>query len=391
MNLQPYFENFLGSVGGFLPGVLGSLLILIVGWIVASVVSSLFGRLVTKTGIQERAKLDVNSINLARTVKKLTYYLMMTIVLLVVLETLGVKDVLDPLKAMLNKFLAFIPNIVAAGVIGFAGYVIASIVSELVGVASAALEGVSEKMGFGDFDFTNLVKQLAFLIVFIPILVAAIDALNIEAISGPAKMMLGELMGAIPNIIAAVLIMGIFYIGGKYVSQILGQLLNNLGVDDIPNKLKMNSLMGKQTLSHVVATLVFFFIVFTGLITAVEKLEFVKLSSILRDIFTIVGQITFGLFILAIGNFIATIAYDTLIRSNSDNSFIATLARFAILGLFLAISLRTMGIANDIVNLAFGLTLGSVAVAFALAFGLGGREAAGKQMEYFLSKFRKED
>jgi len=390
MKLQPYFEDFLSNVGGFLPGVLGSLLILIVGWIVASLVSSLFGRLVTKTGLQDRAKLDIKSINLARTVKKLTYYILMTIVLLVVLETMGVKDVLDPLKAMLNKFLAFIPNIVAAGVIGFAGYVIASIASELIGVASAALQGVSEKMGFGDFDFTKLVKQLVFLIVFIPILVAAIDALNIEAISGPAKMMLGELMGAIPNIIAAVLIMGIFYIGGKYVSQILGQLLNNLGVNDIPKKLKMNNLMGKQTLSHVVATLVFFFIVFTGLITAVEKLEFVKLSGILRDIFEIVGQIAFGLFILAIGNFIATVAHDTLTRSNSD-SFIATLARFAILGLFLAISLRTMGIANDIVNLAFGLTLGAVAVAFALAFGLGGREAAGKQMEYFLKKFRKED
>jgi len=48
-----------------------------------------------------------------------------------------------------------------------------------------------------------------------------------------------------------------------------------------------------------------------------------------------------------------------------------------------------MGIADDIVNLAFGLTLGSIAVAFALAFGLGGREAAGKSMEDFLSRFRK--
>jgi hypothetical protein len=48
-----------------------------------------------------------------------------------------------------------------------------------------------------------------------------------------------------------------------------------------------------------------------------------------------------------------------------------------------------MGIADDIVNLAFGFTFGSVAVAVALAFGLGGREAAGKQMEYWLSKLRK--
>jgi hypothetical protein len=52
--------------------------------------------------------------------------------------------------------------------------------------------------------------------------------------------------------------------------------------------------------------------------------------------------------------------------------------------------LRAMGIADDIVNLAFGLTLGAAAVAVALAFGLGGREAAGRQMEYWLARMRKD-
>jgi hypothetical protein len=43
-----------------------------------------------------------------------------------------------------------------------------------------------------------------------------------------------------------------------------------------------------------------------------------------------------------------------------------------------AIGLRFMGLADDIINLAFGLILGAIAVAFALAFGLGGRDAAAK-------------
>jgi len=49
-----------------------------------------------------------------------------------------------------------------------------------------------------------------------------------------------------------------------------------------------------------------------------------------------------------------------------------------------------MGLANEIVYLAFGLTLGAVAVAVALSFGLGGREAAGKQMEHWPSQARGE-
>jgi hypothetical protein len=48
--------------------------------------------------------------------------------------------------------------------------------------------------------------------------------------------------------------------------------------------------------------------------------------------------------------------------------------------------LLAMGIADNMVNLAFGLTLGALAVAFALSFGRGGRKAAGRQMEYWLFK-----
>jgi len=68
---------------------------------------------------------------------------------------------------------------------------------------------------------------------------------------------------------------------------------------------------------------------------------------------------------------------------------LARLAQVAIIGVVIAMGLRAMGIANDIVNLAFAFTFGAIAVAVALSFGLGGREAAGKQMDYWLSKLRK--
>ena len=61
-----------------------------------------------------------------------------------------------------------------------------------------------------------------------------------------------------------------------------------------------------------------------------------------------------------------------------------------ILGLVLAMGLRAMGIADSIVELAFGLVLGAIAVAVALSFGLGGREAAGRQMEHWLSRMRRD-
>jgi hypothetical protein len=91
-----------------------------------------------------------------------------------------------------------------------------------------------------------------------------------------------------------------------------------------------------------------------------------------------------------IGFWLANLVYEAIDKASGENTTgLARIARIAILGLVIAMGLRAMGIADDIVNLAFGLTLGAIAVAFALSFGLGGREAAGKQMEHWLSKLRK--
>jgi prepilin signal peptidase PulO-like enzyme (type II secretory pathway) len=115
---------------------------------------------------------------------------------------------------------------------------------------------------------------------------------------------------------------------------------------------------------------------FLGLVSALEQIELTGISNLLAGLLELSGQIVFGLVIIAVGNFLANIAYRSLSNSDEGGKTVATIARFTILGLFIAIALRTMGIANEIVTLAFGLTLGAAAVAFALAFGLGGREAA---------------
>jgi hypothetical protein len=102
------------------------------------------------------------------------------------------------------------------------------------------------------------------------------------------------------------------------------------------------------------------------------------------------GNVLLGAMILTIGFWLANVAYHAIRRADTTHSEgLANIGRVAILGLVIAMGLRAMGIADDIVNLAFLLTFGAVAVAVALSFGLGGREAAGRQMEYWLAKLRK--
>lgn len=391
-NFNSLFDSLSERVGNVLPGVFGALVILLIGLLVASLLKRLVLSLFKRTQLDEKIGKNMNvSFRIDRFVAKLVYYLVLLYVLLLVLDTLGIENVLEPLENMVNQFITFIPNVIGAGIIGFAGYVIATIVSEAVGLLAGSLERLSERIGWdGSVSLTKIAKQLVFIFVFLPILVVALDTLKMEAISKPLVNMLNTLLAAIPNIIAATIILAVFYIGGKFVVNILTDLLKNLGTDEMAGKLGITTIIGENTsFTKLLGNLAFFFLMFAGVISAAEKLDMHSISGILNDMFAISGKIFFGMIIMALGSFIADKASDIIARSE-DNAWLSTVARFAILGIFVAIALSTMGIGQNIVNLAFGLTLGAVAVAFALSFGLGGREAAGKHMEHLLSKFRKE-
>jgi hypothetical protein len=252
------------------------------------------------------------------------------------------------------------------------------------------VDAVSEKVGLsGNVSLSKIVQQLVFLFVFVPILIVALDALKMEAISEPATSMLSDLLSAIPNIIGAAIILAVFFIVGKFVVSTLVELLKNLGADKLPEKLNLGPLVGDGfSLSKLTGNVVLFFILFSGVISALDKLDMVSIASVLSGLLVLAGQIVLGLVILAVGNYLAAVAYKLLSRSEG-NTLVANVARYAILVLVFAIGLNAMGIADNIVLLAFGLSLGSIAVAVALSFGLGGREAAGKHTEYLLSKLRK--
>jgi hypothetical protein len=126
-----------------------------------------------------------------------------------------------------------------------------------------------------------------------------------------------------------------------------------------------------------------------AVVEAAGRLGFTQVSAFLSRMIEFGGQVLVGVAIIAVGLWLSQLAHRAMQRAGSGKSAaLAGIVRFAIVGIVVAMGLRAMGLADDIVNLAFGLTLGSVAVAVALSFGLGGREAAGRQMEHWLGKLR---
>lgn len=387
------FVSSLGeTIGSYVPSVLGAVLILFLGLILArgirGALAALLGKIKLNERMQGKSPLPVK---MEEVLSSLVYYVLVLYVLMLTLDVLGIEGVLDPVKVMFTDFVGIVPNIIAAGLIGFVGFVIAKMVSEPLAALSTRIDQYAGKLGLANaFSLSKLLGQIVFVLIFVPVLIAALSALKIDAVSVPAIGMLTAMMDAIPNIIGAAIILAVAYVVGKFVTGFLADLLKNLGADELPTKVGAPELLGKtRTFSRLVTNVLFFFIMLTATMSAIDRLNMPQASLVLSQFLVFAGQIVMGLIILGVGTMLANLAYAALSRG-PEKSTTAAIARGAILGLVLAMGLRAMGIADDIVNLAFALTFGAVAVTVALAFGLGGREAAGKQMEYWLSKMRGE-
>jgi len=385
-------QNFTGTFGARLPGIIGALLVLLIGIFIANALRKLLTKQLAKFQINRRVGMDQNakgSVDLANLLAGVVYYVVLVYAIVISLDMLGVGGVLAPLQNMLNSFMSFLPNLLAAGIIGYAGYILGNLAGSLAANGMAYLDRVIEKVDLN--SVVGLVRQLVFLFVFIPILIIALNTLNIEVISVPASEMFSNLLSFIPRILSAAIIVGVAYVGGKILTEWVGSLFQNLGIDLLAARLGLSAVLGQQSLAMLIKNIAFFFILFTAIISAVEQLGLPQVVDILREIFNATGQIFYGLLILAAGSLLANLVRTSVVAQNENNRMVAGIAYYAILLIFVAMAFRAMGIADSIVDLAFGAIVGAIALAIALSFGLGGREAAGKQMEHWFKKLRREE
>jgi len=383
--MQGFMSSVTDTLGALGSGKLGQaligLLILVVGLIVVKFVSAIIKRMLNRVGFLKQN-------NLSSPIASLIKALLTIFVLMTVLQYFGLTDVLAPLKEMLNKFLAAIPNIIGAGVIGYAGWIISKIVSELVGVGLNKVDRqIAEKTGNDNIKVSKIGSAFIFAAILIPIAVTALGVLNIPAITEPASDMLNKLMNAIPNIIGAAIILAVTYYVAKFVISILSGIFEGIGLDEMPAKLGVTSMFNESfTPTKLINGAIMFFSMLTAATAAVNTLGIEIISNIFAKVLEFGGGILVGGVILVIGYFLSTIAYNKLNEHTSAG--IANIARIAILGLVLAMGLKAMGLADNIVNMAFGFTLASVAVALALAFGFGGRDAAKKIANSWADKIK---
>lgn len=380
----------LGPLGSSALGhALIGLAILIIGLFIVKILVGFLSRMMAKVDFLKRGSDGGADIDLTVPIASLVRAILTIFVLMAVLQHFGLTDVLAPLQAMVQEFTTALPNIIGAGVIGYAGWVIAKMVASVVGMGLAKVDAqIEERTGNAEIKVSKFGSAFIFAAVLLPISVSALGVLNIPTISDPASAMIEKLMAAVPSIIGAGIILLVAYLVAKFVVYILTSLLDGMNFDSIAAKLGAERLFsGSFTPTRLVGFTVMFFAMLAAATAAVNVLGIDVISEIFARVLDFGGGIIVGGLILIIGNFLSALAYEKVSASGSTG--LANIARIAILGLVLAMGLRSMGLADNIVNMAFGFTLGSVAVAGAIAFGVGGVEAARSLSKDWAARIRK--
>ncbi len=379
----------------YMPKLLGGILLIVAAWLLASGIRFLVRKTLSSTRLDDKLSSEAGISSVSENLANALYWFVILLFLPAILNAFQLEGLLAPVQRMLDKVLAFIPNIFAAAVLGVVGWYVAKVLRDLVTnlLMATGADKLGRKAGLNeDFSVSRLAGILVFIFIFIPALIAALNALEIRAISEPATEMLGVILNTIPNLFAAVIIIFVTYYVAKLVAGLVVNLLENMQFNTLPEKVGLSGVFDSNlTPANLLGRIIGFFAMLFATVEAANSLGFHQVSEIVSMFIEFGGQIVVGAVILVVGFWLANLIHQSIMRvSGEDSRALAGLARVAILTLVIAMGLRSMGIANDIVNLAFGLTLGAVAIAVALSFGLGGREAAGKQMEYWLSKLRKE-
>jgi hypothetical protein len=336
---------------------------------------------------------------LAKSMGDVVYWLVFLLFLPAILGALELQGILGPVQSMFDKVLAFLPNMLVAGAILSLGWFFASILRRIViGVlAAVGADRLGLRIGLKaeggrSGSISQIVGWTVFLLVLIPVLLAALDALQLQALTQPTSEMLGQVLNAIPAIFAAGLVLAIAYVVGRIVSQLVTRILESASFDALPAKLGLGETapQSRWAPSRLSGYLVLVSILLFATATSLELLGFAILSGILTSFLHLTGRIILGLVIFAFGLFLAGIAGEAIASRQKQHARAWSLAaRIGILFLSGAMALRQMGLADEIISLAFGLTFGAAAVASAIAFGLGGRDLAGRKLQEWQESLHK--
>ena len=378
--------NLEQSLPDILFGILFLVIAIIAGYIVKNLIVKGAKALKLDQKFGDSAK-EANSI--PELLGKLGFILTVLFFLPGIFDRFGLNNISAPLTGMLGTFLGYIPRLIGAALLLFLGFVIAKIVQQLTMgfLERVKVDKLKDKMGLTDpnapdepsknaLSFADLGGKVLYVIVLIPFIIAALEVLNIDAITDPAVTMLTSITSIIPQILAA----GILILIGIFIAKLVGDLVENI-IDGFGISDKVADVMDEPRatgfdLGRVVGIVVKALIILFFTVQAFDLIGLTIFQTIGGAVIAYLPMILSALLILLGGYVLGSVAKRFIVDTLPQARFAAMIIKGVIITIAALMALSHLGIGALFVETLFIAIIVASAVAFAIAFGIGGRDFA---------------
>jgi len=381
---------------GFLPswaiGPIIALVTIVIGYFISKIAAAIVAGGINRTGIGKKAQTTGG--NIGKSLSKAVFWVLWLVFILLGLGQFPmVSESLAPIKGMMANIFDYLPQLVVGAVVLGVGIMLSKVVKEALSstLEAAQVDRFATKFGMGGSEdgvaTTSLARSLGGLaaaIVTIIFAVTAIGIWDIPGVSAPVSNLLDTILGYIPRIIGASIILAVFVFIGRFVSNLVKSTLPALGVDkSLQTFASLDGDTSRVVPSNIIATVSFVGIILMGLTAAMNALGIPELTLIFNSLLELVGRVVLGVVIIGVGFFIAN--FVAKIAAQAFGQLPANIIKYATMIIFTFMGLETIQLGEGIVDTAFSYSLMAAAVAGgvggAIAFGLGGREWAAKKLQ----------
>ncbi|MCA9656864.1 MAG: mechanosensitive ion channel, partial [Myxococcales bacterium] len=287
--------------------ILLAVLLFIAGWFVAKVAAYGVYRVLCSTSIDNKIakKLrlsllvddkgggegeDAAADGLERFLSSVVYYLLMLLVIVGVLEYAGLSQAAGPIQGLVDTVIQALPLVGKAIAILVVAYFAGTLLSKLISRGLKLLKVDARFAELNDQEddaerkpFSEHVGSVVFALIMIVGLSGAFEALQISAIAQPLHNAIDRLIGVVPSVAFAGLILFAGYILGRVVRSVLANVLDSLGLNRLVERVGLSKIFGKAKASWVVGTSVMAFIIIQAAIAAFNEVGLVTLSEPLTE------------------------------------------------------------------------------------------------------------
>ncbi len=195
----------------------------------------------------------------------------------------------------------------------------------------------------------------------------------------PLQDAIGVFVSFIPQLIGALVILIVGYIIAKALQAIVGRVLQAVGFDSWMERGGIKQFFDRaqtnQTPHSILGLLVFWFVFIIAITMAADALGIPQVSAVLAQLIAYIPSIIAAILILILAALLANFLAG-IVRGATGSDLLSSIARYAVIVYAAFAALTQLGIAVQLTANTFLIVLGAVALAAALAFGIGGREVA---------------